>query len=157
MCTALPFKIVVDNRQAYGTNNSFQVQLPETLHLYLDVVMYVNSATVTNTFLSTGTTAGAKSHYVYFYEKNGATLAFNRAQLPERCYVAEELVDALESATNMASIFGGGYACVYNKSIRTITINNANPILRGQRRPPARPGPARSSATHNGGQRALRA
>ena len=71
MVTALPFKIVVDSRQAYGTNNNFQVQLPETLRLDPDVVMYVNSTTVTNTFLSTGTTVGSKSHYVYFYEKMG--------------------------------------------------------------------------------------
>ena len=72
MFTALPFKIVIDSRQAYGTSSNCQVQLQETLHLDLDVVMYVNSATVTNTFLSTGTTVGSKSHYVYFYEKNGA-------------------------------------------------------------------------------------
>ena len=79
MFTALPFKIVVDNRQDFGTNNHFQEQLPETLRLDPDVVLYVNSATVTNTFLSTGTTVGPKSHHVYFYEKNGATLAFNKA------------------------------------------------------------------------------
>ena len=60
MFTALPFKIVVDNRQAtLGTNNNFQVQLPETLHLDPEVALYVNSATVTNTFLSTGTTVGS--------------------------------------------------------------------------------------------------
>ena len=62
MFTALPFKIVIDSRQADGTNNNLQVQLPETLHLDPDVVMYVNSATVANTFLSTGTTVGSKSH-----------------------------------------------------------------------------------------------
>ena len=72
MFTAILFKIVVDSRQAtLGTSINFQVQLPETLHLDIDVVLYVNSATVTNTFLSTGTTVGSRSHYVYFYEKNG--------------------------------------------------------------------------------------
>ena len=71
MFTALPFKIVIDNRQAFGTSNRFQVQLPETLHLDQDVVMFVNSATVTNTFLSTGTVVGHKNHYIYFYEKLG--------------------------------------------------------------------------------------
>ena len=81
----------------------------------LDVVMYVNSATVTNTFMSTGTTVGSKSHYVYFYEKNGATLAFNIAQLPERGYVADGFAQGLESAMNMASIFGGGYTCITTK------------------------------------------
>ena len=71
MFTTLPFKIVVDNRQAYGTSNNFQVQLPETLRLDPDVVMYVNLATVTNTFLSTGTTVGSKSHCVLLREKWG--------------------------------------------------------------------------------------
>ena len=74
MLTALNF-IVVDNRQAYGTNNNCQMQPPETLQLDPDVVLYVNSATVTNTFLNTGTTVGSQSHYVYLYEKNGSTFA----------------------------------------------------------------------------------
>ena len=129
MFTALPFKVVVDSRQAYGTSSNFQVQLPETLHLDSDVVMYVSSTTVANTFLSTGTTVGSQSHYVDLYEKNGATLAFNRAQLPERGYVA------YESAMTMASIFGGGYTCTYNGHKQTITISSAHPFFRGGRRP----------------------
>ena len=44
MFTSLPFKkMVVDIRQAtLGTSSNFQVQLPETLHLDLEVVLYVN-------------------------------------------------------------------------------------------------------------------
>ena len=56
MFVALPFKILVDSRAATtGTSESFQVSLPETLHLNPDIVMYVNSATCTDTFLPTGT------------------------------------------------------------------------------------------------------
>mgnify|MGYP001382412289 CR=1 FL=1 len=59
MFVALPFKILVDSRAATtGTSESFQVSLPETLHLNPDIVMYVNSATRTNTFLLTGTAVG---------------------------------------------------------------------------------------------------
>ena len=94
------------------------MQLPETLHLEPSVVMYVNSITVTNTLLSTGTTVGAKSHYVYFYERNGAPLAFNKAQLQERGYVAYELAQWLDSAMMQTIIFGGGYTCLYNETNR---------------------------------------
>ena len=49
MCIALPFEIVVDSRQAtLGTSSNFQVQLPMTLHIDIDVVLYVSSATFTN-------------------------------------------------------------------------------------------------------------
>ena len=59
MFTALPFKIVVDSRAAsFGTANKFTVSLPEVLHVDRDVVMYVNSASVTNTFLPVGTQIG---------------------------------------------------------------------------------------------------
>ena len=127
MFTALPFKIIVDSRTAtLGTSTKFKVQLPETLHLDSDVVMYVNSATVTNTFLSTGTTVGHKSHYIYFYEKLGSVLAFNRAELAERGYVADELAVELQTALNNASIFGGGYTCTFDANRQTISIVRAD-------------------------------
>ena len=51
MLTTLPFKIIVDSRNAVtGTANNFSISLPETLHIDRDVAMYVNSASVTNTF-----------------------------------------------------------------------------------------------------------
>ena len=59
MLTALPFKIIVDSRAASsGTANKFTVSLPEVLHVDRDVVMYVNSASVTNTCLPVGTHIG---------------------------------------------------------------------------------------------------
>ena len=62
MRTALPFKISVDSRAAStGTANKFTVSLPEVLHVDRDVVMYVNSASVTNTFLPVGTDVGTKT------------------------------------------------------------------------------------------------
>ena len=66
MLTALPFKIIVDSRAAStGTSNKFTISLPEVLHVDRDVVMYVNSASVTNTFLPVGTNVGTKNHYFY--------------------------------------------------------------------------------------------
>ena len=81
---ALPFKILVDSRAATtGTSESFQVSLPETLHLNPYIVMYVNSATCTNTFLPTGTVVGAQRSMIYFLERQrGAALILNRAILP---------------------------------------------------------------------------
>ena len=62
MLTTIPFKVIVDSRNAaIGTSNRFSISLPETLHVDKDVVMYVNSASVTNTFLPTGTNVSNKS------------------------------------------------------------------------------------------------
>ena len=85
MFVALPFKILVDSRASTtGTSESFQVSLPETLHLNPDIVMYVNSATCTNTILPTGTVAGAQRNTTYFLErKRNAATFLNRAILPE--------------------------------------------------------------------------
>ena len=59
MLTALPFKIIVDSRAApSGTADKFTVSLPEVSHIDRDVVMYVNSASVTNAFLPVGTHIG---------------------------------------------------------------------------------------------------
>ena len=67
MFVALPFKILVDSRAATtGTSESFQVSLPETLHLNPDIVMYVNSAMCTNTFLPTGTVVGHQRNAIHF-------------------------------------------------------------------------------------------
>ena len=70
MFVALPFKILVDSRAATtGTSESFQVSLPETLHLNPDIVMYVNSAARTNTFLPTGTVVGTQCNAICFLER----------------------------------------------------------------------------------------
>ena len=85
MFVALPFKILVDSRAATtGTSESFQVNLPETLHLSPDIVMYVNSATCTNTFLPTGTVVGSQRNAIYFLERQrGAAMILNGAVLPD--------------------------------------------------------------------------
>ena len=125
MFAALPFKILVDNRAATtGTSESFQVSLPETLHLNPDIVVYVNSATCTNTVLPTGTIVGAQHNAVYFLERQrGAAMFLNRAILPERTYDAEELASALQDAMDAASWLSADYTCTYNVAKQTITIS----------------------------------
>ena len=93
MFTPLPLKLIVDSRAAtIGDANRFSVSLPETLHLERDIVMYANSASVTNTFLPTGTIIGTKQHYFYWFERLlNVDTVLNRAVLSERAYTAEEL------------------------------------------------------------------
>ena len=126
MLTTLPFKIIVDSRNAVtGTANNFSISLPETLHIDRDVAMYVNSASVTNTFLPVGTHIGQKNHYFYWFERlANVDTVFNRAALPERSYVAEELASALQTAINNASWFGDNqYTCTYDIDTQTITVS----------------------------------
>ena len=126
MLTTLPSKIIVDSRNAVtGTANNFSTSLPETLHIDRDVAMYVNSASVTNTFLPVGTHIGQKNHYFYWFERlANVDTVFNRAALPERSYVAEELASALQTAINNASWFGDNqYTCTYNIDTQTITVS----------------------------------
>ena len=125
MFVALPFKLLVDSRAATtGASESFQVSLPETLHLNPDIVMYVNSATCTNSFLPTGTVVGAQRNTIYFLERQrGAAMILNRAILPERTYDAEELAAALQTAMNTASWLSSDYTCTYNVAKQTISIS----------------------------------
>ena len=125
MFVALPFKILIVSRAATtGTGESFQVSLPETPHLNPDIVMYVNSATCTNTFLPTGTVVGAQRNAIYFLERQrNAAMILNRAVLPERTYDAEELATALQDAMNAASWLSAQYTCTYNVQKQTITVS----------------------------------
>ena len=123
--TTIPFKIIIDSRSAaIGTSNRFSISLPETLHVDKDVVMYVNSASVTNTFLPTGANIGKKNHYFYWFERlKNVDTVFNGVALPERFYVAEELANVLQTSINNASWFGDHqYSCTYNQDKQTITI-----------------------------------
>ena len=122
----LPFKICVDSRAlTRGHASDFEYSLPETISLDHDTVMYVNTASVTNTFSATGTQIGAKNHYVYFFEKLfGSTTVFNRAVLQERAYEATELAPSLQTALNAASWFGDDlYTCQYNETRQHIEIS----------------------------------
>jgi hypothetical protein len=122
----LPFKIVIDSRASniMGNSSDFSLTLPETIHLEQDSVCYVNSATCTNTFLPVGTVIGAETHYVYFFEKLSNQVVLNRAVLPSRTFIAEELSDTLQDALNTASVFGDqAYTCTFNDNRSTITIS----------------------------------
>ena len=107
-----------------GTSNNCSISLPETLHVDKDVARHINSASVTNTCLPVGTNIGTKNHYFYWFERlANVDTVFNRAALPERAYVAEELASALQTAINNASWFGDHqYSCTYNSDTQTITV-----------------------------------
>ena len=104
--------------------SDFEYSPPETIHLEHDTVMYVNTASATNTFSATGTQIGTKNPYVYFFEKLfGSTTVFNRAVLQERAYEATELASSLQEAMNAVSWFGDDlYTCEYNESRQNIEI-----------------------------------
>ena len=126
MLTTLPFKIIVDSRNAVlGTSNRFSISLPETLHVDKDVAMYVNSASVSNTFIPVGTNIGTKNHYFYWFERLvNVDTVFNRVTLPERAFVADELAAVLQTALNGASWFGDNqYSCTFNEETQTITVS----------------------------------
>ena len=62
MINRFPLKLMIDSRAtSLGNSSAFSVSLPETLHLPENTAMYVNAASVTNTFLSTGTHIGANN------------------------------------------------------------------------------------------------
>ena len=129
MTNRFPLKLIIDSRaSSLGNSNAFSVSLPETLHLPEDTAMYVNTASVTNTFLSTGTHTGSKNHYFYWFEKlDGVDTVFNRCELPEQGYDAEELAGALQTAINAATWFGDGlYTCTYKPERQTILISRPN-------------------------------
>ena len=128
-----PFKILVDSRSAaLGHGGSFSISLPETIHLKEDTALYVNNVTLTNSFLTTGSTVGHKSHYFYWFEKMGNNMVFNRATLSERSYDVTELASELQTRLNQATWFGDDlYTCTYNESKQTITISR--PVGDGSR------------------------
>ena len=102
-----PFKIIVDSKAAIqGSSNSFVVTLPEAIQLDKDCVMFVSQASVSNSFLSVGATLKTNRYFYWFERIAGNDTVFNRAELPTRHYVAEELASALQTAMNDASWFG---------------------------------------------------
>ena len=133
MINRFPLKLMIDSRaSSLGNSSAFSVSLPEMLHLPEDTAMYVNAASITNTFLSTGTHIGAKNHYFYWFEKlDGVDIVFNRCALPEQGYDAEELAGALQTAINAATWFGDGlYTCAYTPERQTILISRPNDGVR---------------------------
>ena len=122
-----PFKIIVDSRNAIeGHGGRFSFQLPEAMQVPKNYVCYVSQASVSNSFLTTGTFVGSRTNTFYWCERviNNATV-FNYATLPEQKYDAESLAGALQLAINNASWFGGGnhYTVTYNESRNTFLIS----------------------------------
>ena len=120
-----PFKIIVDSRNAIeGHGGRFSFQLPEATQVPKNFVCYVSQASVSNSFLTTGTFVGTKNNTFYWFERilNNDTV-FNYATLPEQNFDAETLATALQTAINAASWFGGDlYTVTYNESKNTFTI-----------------------------------
>ena len=82
----LPTKILLDSRDAVqGSSHSFRYSLPDMLHMPAATAMYVASCSLGHTFLSTGTTVGTNSHYVYLFERvRGSETILNRAIVEEK-------------------------------------------------------------------------
>ena len=121
-----PFKIIVDSRNAIeGHGGRFSFQLPEAMQVPKNFVCYVSQASVSNSFLTTGTFVGTKNNTFYWFERiqNNDTI-FNYATLPEQNFDAESLATALQLAMNNASWFGGNqYTVTYTESKNTFMIS----------------------------------
>ena len=114
-----PFKILIDSRNASeGHGGQFSYQLPEVVQVPKNFVCYVSQASVTNSFLSTGTFVGTENNRFYWFERiaNNDTV-FNTASLPNANYDAESLATALQTNMNLTSWFGNSpYTVTYNQS-----------------------------------------
>ena len=133
----LPFeKVIVDSRTASsGNGTSFELTLPETLHLPADAVCYVTDLAVSHSFYTVEgvTSIGSKNHYLYFLERtynSGDFTILNRTTLVSQSYAPEELAAELQSKMNAVSIFSASaYTVVYNaqKNAFTLTLNYTHP------------------------------
>ena len=121
-----PFKIIIDSRAASrGSSNNFALTLPEAIQLDKDCVMFVSQASVSNSFLSVGATLKRNRYFYWFERIAGNATVFNRAELPARHYVADELASELQTALNNASWFGtsAAYTAVYSDQTQSITVS----------------------------------
>ena len=86
--------------------------------------MFVSQASVSNSFLSVGATLKTNRYFYWFERIAGNDTVFNRAELPARHYVAEELASALQTAMNDASWFGtdAAYTATFSDNTQTITV-----------------------------------
>ena len=83
MLTTLPFKTIVDSRNAVlGTSNRFSISRLETFHVDTDVAVYVNPTSVNNTFCRSARIS-ARNHYFCWFERlANVNTVFNCAALP---------------------------------------------------------------------------
>ena len=94
----LPFeRVIIDSRCAdNGNASSFEVTLPETLHMPNDAVCYVTDIAISHSFLTVDgeSLIGSRNHYLYFIERNWINedvVILNRAELSTKSYAPEEL------------------------------------------------------------------
>ena len=126
----LPFeKVIVDSRTASsGNGTSFEITLPETLHLPPNAVCYVTDIAVSHSFYTVEGSAsvGSKNHYLYFLERNwinGDVTILNRATLSAKSYAPEELATELQTQMRAVSIFGtSAYTVTYSAQTNAFTI-----------------------------------
>ena len=92
----LPFeKAIIDSRTAdSGNGSSFEVTLPETLHLPMHAVCYVTDIAIAHSFLTVDgeSLIGSRNHYLYFIERNWVNedvVILNRATLSTNSYAPE--------------------------------------------------------------------
>ena len=136
----LPFeKVIVDSRTASsGNGSSFEVTLPETLHLPYNAVCYVTDVAISHSFYTVDGEShiGSRNNYLYFVEQNWLNedvVILNRAALGTRSYAPEELATEIAAQMNAVSLFnasGTPYAVVYdtNKNTFTVTLSYTHPL-----------------------------
>ena len=134
----LPFeKIIIDSRNAsLGDATSFQVTLPETLHLPPDAVMYVTDCAISHSFRTVdgSGTVGSKNHHLYFLERNyqsGDVTVLSRAVPTSRSYTPYELATEIQTRMNEVSIFiSTAYNVTYdtNKNLLNIALTYQHPL-----------------------------
>ena len=136
----LPFeRVIIDSRCAdSGNASSFEVTLPETLHMPNDAVCYVTDIAISHSFLTVDgeSLIGSRNHYLYFIERNWINedvVILNRAELSTKSYAPEELAIEIQTRMNEVSLFnasGPPYTVVYHnqRNMYTITLDYTHPL-----------------------------
>ena len=122
-------KIIVDSRHAtIGTSTSFDITLPQTLHLGQYAVMYVTDVCLTHTFSSCGDANGSLDNTFYWIERIGDADAvepyLNRPVVDATiAYAAFTLATDLQTKMNVATVFSqGNYTVSYDVDRGVINI-----------------------------------
>ena len=107
-----------------GTNNSFEISLPETLSLPHDAVAYVCDVQVTNTFSSTN----KNKNTFYWIEQELGQNTLNRVSIANTSYTPESLAIEIQSKMNAASIMRPtpGYVVTFEEDLGALKITRAS-------------------------------